>query len=154
MTTQRLEQYLRAHDVRFDTVPHDHTITTLDAARRAHLASHDVAKTVMVKLDGRLAMAVIPANEWISLEALRQGAGARSASLASESEFSECFPECEVGAMPPFGNLYGMEVYAADTLSHDHSIAFNAGNHDELVRMGWGDYERLVHPRIMAMTRH
>ena len=139
MTTQRLEQYLRAHDVRFDTVPHDHAITALDAARRAHLASHDVAKTVMVKLDGRLAMAVIPANEWISLEALRQGTGARSASLASESEFSERFPECEVGAMPPFGNLYGMDVYAADTLSHDHSIAFNAGQHDELVRMGWSD---------------
>lgn len=154
MTTQRLEQYLRAHDVHFDTVPHDRTITALDTARRAHLASHDVAKTVMVKLDGRLAMAVIPANEWISLEALRQGTGSRSASLASESEFSECFPECEVGAMPPFGNLYGMDVYAADTLSHEHSIAFNAGHHDELVRMGWSDYERLVHPRIMAMTRH
>lgn len=154
MTTQRLEQYLRAHDVRFDTVPHDHAITALDAARRAHLASHDVAKTVVVKLDGRLAMAVIPANEWISLEALRQGTGARSASLASENEFSERFPECDVGAMPPFGNLYGMDVYAADTLSHDHSIAFNAGHHDELLRMGWGDYERLVHPRILAMTRH
>lgn len=154
MVTQRLEQFLNAHNVGFDTVVHDHTVTTLDAARRAHLASHDVAKTVMVKLDGRLAMAVIPANEWISLEALRQATGARSASLAAEDEFRDRFPECEVGAMPPFGNLYGLEVYAADTLSHDHSIAFNAGGHDELVRMGWSDYERLVHPRIMAMTRH
>lgn len=154
MATQRLEQFLKAHNVRFNTVAHDHAITTLDAARRAHLPSHDVAKTVVVKLDGRLAMAVIPANEWISLEALRQAAGARSASLAGEHEFRDRFPECEVGAMPPFGNLYGMDVYAADTLSHEHDIAFHAGNHDEMVRMGWSDYERLVHPRIMSMTRH
>lgn len=154
MTTQRLEEFLRSHDVRFDTVPHDHAVTALDSARQAHLASHDVAKTVMVKLDGRLAMAVIPANEWISLEALRQAAGARSASLAGEDEFRDRFPECELGAMPPFGNLYGLDVYAADTLSHEHDIAFHAGNHDEMVRMGWRDYERLVHPRIMSMTRH
>lgn len=154
MATQRLEQFLKAHNVRFNTVAHDHAITTLDAARRAHLPSHDVAKTVVVKLDGRLAMAVIPANEWISLEALRQAAGVRSASLAGEHEFRDRFPECEVGAMPPFGNLYGMDVYAADTLSHQHDIAFHAGNHDEMVRMGWSDYERLVHPRIMSMTRH
>ena len=103
---------------------------------------------------GKLAMAVMPANEWLSLEHLRQGCGAKSVSLANESEFRDRFPECEVGAMPPFGNLYGMEVYAADTLSHEHSIAFNAGNHNELVRMGWSDYERLVHPRVMSMTRH
>lgn len=154
MTTQRLEQYLRAHEVPFDTLPHDHTITALDTARRAHLAKGDVAKTVMVKVDGKLAMAVMPANEWLSLEHLRQGCGAKSVSLANESEFRDRFPECEVGAMPPFGNLYGMEVYAADTLSHEHSIAFNAGNHNELVRMGWSDYERLVHPRVMSMTRH
>lgn len=154
MTTQRLEQFLRSHDVRFDVVPHEHAVTALDSARRAHIAGHDVAKTVMVKLDGRLAMAVIPANEWISLEALRQATGSRSASLAGEHEFRDQFPECEVGAMPPFGNLYGMDVYAADTLSHEHDIAFHAGDHEGMVRMGWNDYERLVHPRIMSMTRH
>ncbi|TWI12632.1 aminoacyl-tRNA deacylase [Aerolutibacter ruishenii] len=154
MTTQRLEQFLRSHDVHFDTVPHDHAITALDTARRAHLTGRDMAKTVVVKLDGRLAMAVIPANEWVSLEALRQATGARSASLAGENEFNDRFPECEVGAMPPFGNLYGMEVYAADSLSRGQDIAFNAGNHHELVRMGWNDFERLVHPRIMSMTRH
>lgn len=154
MATQRLEQFLQAHNVRFDTVTHEHSVTTLDAARRAHLSSHDVAKTVMVKVDGKLAMAVMPANEWLNLENLRKASGARSVSLASESEFSDRFPECEIGAMPPFGNLYGLDVYAADTLSHEHSIAFNAGNHHELVRMGWSDYERLVHPRIMSMTRH
>ncbi|KGM55703.1 prolyl-tRNA synthetase [Lysobacter daejeonensis GH1-9] len=154
MTTQRLEQYLRSHDVAFDTLPHDHAITALDVARRAHLAGKDVAKTVMVKVDGRLAMAVMPANEWLSLERMRQACGAKSVALANESEFIDRFPECEVGAMPPFGNLYGMDVYAADTLSHEHDIAFNAGSHDEVVRMGWNDYERLVHPRIMSMTRH
>lgn len=154
MATPRLEQFLQAHNVRFDKLTHDHAVTSLDAARRAHVASHDVAKTVMVKLDGRLAMAVIPANEWISLESLRQATGARSASLAGENEFRDRFPECELGAMPPFGNLYGLDVYAADTLSHEHDIAFHAGNHDEMVRMGWRDYERLVHPRIMSMTRH
>lgn len=154
MTTQRLEQYLRAHDVPFDTVPHEHSITALDTARRAHLAGRDMAKTVVVKVDGRLAMAVVPANEWLSLEQLRQACGAKSVSLANESEFRDRFPECEVGAMPPFGNLYGMDVYAANTLSRDHRIAFNAGSHEELVQIGWNDYERLVHPRIMSMTRH
>ena len=154
MTTQRLEQFLRSHEVRFDTVPHDHAVTALDSARRAHIAGHDVAKTVMVKLDGRLVMAVLPANEWVSLDAMREATGARSATLAREEEFRERFPECEVGTMPPFGNLYGMDVYASDTLSHEHDIAFRAGSHDEMVRMGWNDYERLVHPHIMSMTRH
>lgn len=154
MINQRLEQFLQQHNVPFDTLAHPHAFTASETAQRAHIAGQEMAKTVMVKMDGRMVMAVVPANEWLNLDGLRQACGARSVMLASEDEFRDRFPECEVGAMPPFGNLYGMDVYAADTLTQGGHIAFNAGNHRELMRMEWSDYERLVHPHIASMTRH
>ena len=111
-------------------------------------------KTVMVRLDGKLAMAVLPSDEWLDLAQLRKVSGAREVALATEADFKDRFPECEVGAMPPFGNLYAMDVYAAASLAEDDDIAFNAGSHRELMRMGWDDFERLVHPRIVDLTRH
>ncbi|MCF7220197.1 aminoacyl-tRNA deacylase [Marilutibacter chinensis] len=154
MTTQRLQDYLREQQVDFETVTHPHAFTAAQTAASAHIDGHAMAKTVMVRLDGKLAMAVLPSNEWLDIEQLRKAAGAGEARLASESEFRDRFPECEVGAMPPFGNLYGMEVYVADSLSDDERIAFNAGNHRELMWMRWRDFERLVHPHMASLTRH
>ncbi len=113
-----------------------------------------MAKTVMVKLDGKLTMVVLPANERVNLGRLREATGATEVALASENEFKDRFPECEVGAMPPFGNLYGVEVIVSDTLAEDEEIAFNAGNHNEVVRMSYEDFERLVSPRQIHMSRH
>ena len=98
-------------------------------------------------------MAAVPANEWVDLSRLREATGAQEVALASESECRERFPECEVGAMPPFGNLYGMDAFAADSLAADEQIVFNTGSHRELVCIGWNDFERLVHPRVTDLTR-
>lgn len=153
-TTPTIHDYLQSQQVNFETLPHAHALTARETAESAHVNGHEMAKTVMVKLDGKLAMAVLPSDEWLELETLRKATGAREISLAGEDEFKERFPECEVGAMPPFGNLYGIDVIAADSLAADERIAFNAGNHRELLRVGWGDFERLVQPRIARMTRH
>lgn len=154
MSSQLLEEYLRAHSVAFHTVPHPYAQTAQGTAASANISGKEMAKTVMVKLDGKLAMAVVPANEWVHLQSLREISGAHDVALASESEFRDRFPECEVGAMPPFGNLYGMEVFASDSLAADEQIAFNAGSHRELVCIGWNDFERLVHPQVADLTRH
>lgn len=154
MSSPRLEEFLHSNSVSYHTMTHPHAFTAQETAASAHLDGHEMAKTVMVKLDGRLAMAVVPSDEWLDLSHLCQVSGAHEAQLASESDFKDRFPECEVGAMPPFGNLYGMEVYAADTLDGDAQIAFNAGNHRELMRMQWRDFERLVHPQVGHLTRH
>ena len=134
MSSPRLEQFLDSNRVAYDTMKHPHAFTAQETAASAHIDGHAMAKTVMVKLDGRLAMAVVPADEWLRLTRLREASGAQYVALASEAEFKERFPECEVGAMPPFGNLYAMDVYAAASLSEDDDIAFNAGNHRELMR--------------------
>ncbi|MBF6024497.1 aminoacyl-tRNA deacylase [Lysobacter niastensis] len=153
MSLPRLEEYLNSNHVPYDTMRHAHAFTAQATAASANISGKEMAKTVMVHLDGKLAMAVLPANEWLNLASLRECSGAREAALASESEFKDRFPECEVGAMPPFGNLYGMDVYADDALTEDEMIAFNAGSHRELMRMDWRDFERLVHPRVAHLSR-
>ncbi|MBI1991226.1 MAG: YbaK/EbsC family protein [Betaproteobacteria bacterium] len=121
-------------------------------AESAHIRGQELAKTVMVDIDGKLAMAILPASEKLDLRLLKQAAGASKVRLASEDEFRDKFPECELGAMPPFGNLYGMEVFAAETLAADEEIVFSAGSHTELIRMAYKDFEHLVQPRIVKLT--
>jgi Ala-tRNA(Pro) deacylase len=107
-----------------------------------------LAKTVIVKLDGTLAMAVLPASDTVNFERLKAAAGARTVALANEQDFQGRFPECEVGAMPPFGNLYGLDVWVAARLAEDAEIAFNAGDHTELIRMAYRDFDHLVQPKV------
>ncbi|MFN3903306.1 aminoacyl-tRNA deacylase [Rehaibacterium terrae] len=154
MWLQRLEEYLRANQVKYQTIAHPLAYTAQEVAASAHIPGKEMAKTVMVKLDGRLAMVVVPASERVHLGRLREATGADEVALASEWEFKDRFPECELGAMPPFGNLYGLDVFVSDTLSEDEEIAFNAGTHSELVRMRYRDFERLVDPRIVHLARH
>ncbi len=154
MSSPRLEEFLNSNRVPYDTMKHPHTFTAQETAMRAHIDGHAMAKTVMVKLDGKLAMAVLPSDEWLDVTRLRQVSGAREVGLADEADFKDRFPECEVGAMPPFGNLYRMDVYASESFAGGDRIAFNAGNHREVVQMGWDDFERLVHPRVVQLSRH
>lgn len=112
------------------------------------MPGRELAKTVMVRLDGRMAMAVVPATRQIDLGKLKNATGADSAEIATEKDFRDTFPECEVGAMPPFGNLYNMKVIADQSLQEDETVAFNAGTHSELVKMDLADYKRLVKPKI------
>ena len=104
----------------------------------------------MVKLDGKLAMVAVPSNLRIDFDALRETTGARAIELAHEDEFADLFPGCETGAMPPFGNLYGVHVYVAPELAREPLIAFNAGTHSELMELAYDDFEQLVRPRVLV----
>jgi len=97
-------------------------------------------------------MAVLPAKYHVDLLHLKERAGARAAALATEDDFQGVFPGCETGAMPPFGNLFGLSVYADVNLERDREIAFNAGTHRELIRMSWEDFKRLVNPRVIRFA--
>lgn len=149
MPVQALREFLDRNRIKYVTISHSPAHTAQEVAASAHIPGRAMAKTVIVKLDGRLAMAVLPASEMIDLELLADAAFAQRAELADENEFRDRFPGCELGAMPPFGNLYGMDVYVADSLAEDDEIAFNAGSHTEAIRMQYPDYARLVKPRIL-----
>jgi Ala-tRNA(Pro) deacylase len=108
------------------------------------------AKTVVVHVDDRFAMVVEPAARRLNLGRFKEAVGAERVWLAEEPELNRLFPDCELGAMPPFGNLYGMDTYVVSELAEDDEIAFNAGTHTELVRMRYRDFEALVHPKPVA----
>lgn len=152
MPVQKLKRFLDENDVEYVSISHSQAFTAQEVAASAHVPGGELAKVVMVKLDGELAMAVLPAPSLVDLEALGEVAGADEVELAGEEEFEEIFPDCEVGAMPPFGNLWDLEVYADEALRNDEEIAFDAGSHTELVRMAYRDFERLVQPTVGDIT--
>jgi Ala-tRNA(Pro) deacylase len=152
MPIQKLTEYLDSHDIKYVVISHSVAYTAQETAAFAHVSGKAVAKTVIMKIDGELAMAVLPASVNVDPSQLRTAAGAKSAELASEEEFQDRFPDCETGAMPPFGNLYGMPVFADESLTRDKEIAFNAGSHRELVRLSWEDFERLVKPKVTVFA--
>ncbi len=153
MPVRKLKEFLKREGIRYTSIYHSLAYTSQEVAALVHIPGKDLAKTVMVKLDEKMAMAVLPASHQIELELLRVAAGAREVHLATEEEFRDLFPECEIGAMPPFGNLYGMEVYVAPALAEDQAIAFNAGSHHELLKLAYEDFVRLVHPRVAKFSR-
>ena len=152
MPAKRLKDLLDREGVKYVSIAHSPAYTARETAEAAHVPGKDFAKTVMVHIDGRLAMAVLPASEKLDLARLKDAAGGRHVRLALESEFDRQFPGCEPGAMPPFGNLYGMRVFVAETLAADGEIAFNAGSHAELIRMAYKDFERLVQPATARLS--
>ena len=146
MPDTRLKTFLDKEHVKYVSIGHSPAFTAQEVAATAHIPGKELAKTVIVKVDGELAMVVLPASEKIRMELLRKTLGAQKVELADEDEFKKAFPDCETGAMPPFGNLYGMNVFVSQALREDDEIAFNAGSHSELIRLPYADYERLVHP--------
>ena len=149
MPVQALREYLDYHLVKYVVIQHSPAYTMQEVASATHIPGQELAKTVIVEIDGRLAMAVLPASQKVELDQLRESLGAQRVTLAREDVFRDRFPECEPGAMPPFGNLYDMDVYVADSLAEDEEIAFNAGSHTQLVRMAYRDFERLVQPQTL-----
>lgn len=149
MPVRTLKQFLDDNHVKYVTIVHSRAYTASEIAQSAHIPGKEMAKTVMVKIDGKMGMAVLPASDQIDFGRLKAGSGASAVELAAETEFQDKFPECELGAMPPFGNLYGIPVYASRRLTEDREIAFNAGSHTELIRLAYGDFERLVGPKVM-----
>lgn len=152
MPVKKLKEYLDANHVKYVSIIHSKAYTAQEVAASAHVSGKIMAKTVIVELDGKLTMAVLPANRKIVLQDLREITGSEQVKFASEEQFKERFPDCETGAMPPFGKLYGMEVYVADTLSQNEEIAFNAGSHVEIIKLAYADFERLAQPRVVSFT--
>ena len=152
MPVRKLKEFLDREQVRYESLLHTTAYTAQEVAASAHITGKEMAKTVIVELDGKMAMAVLPANRKIVLQDLREVTGSDQVKFASEEDFRKRFPDCETGAMPPFGNLYGMDVYVAASISANREIAFNAGSHTELIRMPYADFERLVHPKVMNFT--
>ena len=152
MPVKKLKEFLDKEKVKYVTIVHSAAFTAQEIAAAAHVPGRDLAKTVIVRLDGKTAMAVLPANRKIVLQDLREATGADEIKFATEDEFKKLFPDCDIGAMPPFGNLYGMDVYVAQALTDDEEIAFNAGSHTELIKMAYKDFERLTKPKVASFT--
>jgi len=144
MPLSKLREFLDSNNVKYMVISHSLAYTAQGVAALAHVSGKKLAKTVIVKIDGILAMAVVPAADHVDLDRLRILTGAQTVEVATEREFKDAFPDCETGAMPPFGNLYDMPVYADVSLAENEEITFTAGTHRELVRMNWGDMARLV----------
>lgn len=153
MALAKLREFLDAHGVKYTIIVHSPAFTAQEIAASAHISGRELAKTVAIKIDGRLAMAVLPASQRIDFERLQEAFSARQVELAREDEFASQFPDCEIGAMPPFGNLYGLEVVVAAALAEDEEIAFNAGTHRELIRMAYADFARLVQPKVVDFSQ-
>jgi len=152
MPVKKLKEFLDKERIKYVSIVHSTAYTAQEVAASAHITGRELAKTVIVELDGEMAMAVLPANRKIVLQDLRDVTGSDQVKFASEEDFKQKFPDCETGAMPPFGNLYGMTVYAAASLAENDQIAFNAGSHTEVIKLAYKDFERLVRPNVVSFT--
>lgn len=148
MIMQRLKDFLDSHNMKYIVLTHSPAYTALEIAALARIPGKEIAKTVIVNADDKKIMVVLPASHMVDFTSLRAVTHAQHMELASEQQFRDLFPECEVGAMPPFGNLFGLDVIVAESLAEDEMIAFNAGTHKELVRMTYRDFVQLVQPTV------
>ena len=148
MPVKKLKEFLDKSNIKYIIVIHSGAYTAQEVAESAHISGKELAKTVVVKIDGKMAMAVLPASCRVELDLLREAAGGTRMDLPGEEEFKGAFPDCEPGAMPPFGNLYGMSVFADESLAGQEEIAFVAGSYTEVLRLSYEDFSRLVKPRV------
>jgi Ala-tRNA(Pro) deacylase len=149
MPARKLKEFLDSRGVKYVSVQHSPAFTAQEIAASAHVSGRDFAKTIIVKIEGTMAMIVLPANRKLVLSDLREMLETEHVKLAGEDEFKDAFPDCELGAMPPFGNLYGMPVYVASSLTTEPEIAFNAGSHTEIIKVAYRDFEQLVSPKTI-----
>jgi len=149
MPAKTLKAYLDKQQVKYVSIQHSVAFTAPEVAASAHVSGRDFAKTVIVMIEDEMAMVGLPANRLLVLSELRDMLDTSHVRLASEAEYKDVFPDCEVGAMPPFGNLYGLKTYVTANLADEAEIAFNAGTHTEVIKMAYEDYERLVRPVVL-----
>ncbi len=152
MPLERLKKHLDDNKIKYVIKSHSVAYTTPEIAAMAHVPGKEWAKTVIIKIDGKMAMAVLPASYRIDFDDFKKAVGVKNIELAPEEEFKNHFADCEVGAMPPFGNLYDMEVYVAESLTEDDEITFNACSHKELMQMAYKDFKKLVKPKVVKFS--
>ena len=128
---------------------HPVTFTAKKTADSVQIPEGEMLKTLIVNADGLLRMAVIPANCVLHLKHMKFIMRPENIRMATEKELNDAFPDCEIGAMPPFGNLYRMKTYVTANLADEPEIAFNAGTHTEVIKMSYFDFERLVSPTVL-----
>jgi Ala-tRNA(Pro) deacylase len=152
MATRRTREFLDGNGVKYVLIHHSPAYTAQEVAASAHIPGRDLAKAVMVTIDGRLAIAVVPASRLVDMDLLRSAAGAQYAALADEADFADRFDGCQLGAMPPFGNLFGMETFVDTDLAKEEYVAFNAGSHTDVIAMRFNDFRRLANPKLAHIT--
>jgi Ala-tRNA(Pro) deacylase len=151
-TASFIHDFLRDAQVAYTVMPHRAAFTAQEEAAAAHVPGRDWAKVVICVVDGRPVQAVLPAPMTVSLARLMDLAGAAEIRLAEEDEIRHLFPDCEPGAMPPFGPLYGQPVYVDVALAEEPEIVFNAGTHTQAIRMRWADFSASVRPIVGAFA--
>ena len=151
---ERLEDYLRENGAPFEVQHHPRAITAQEVAATEHVPGQMLAKVVMVLADGEMRMLTLPAPYQVDLEKMGMLLGADEARLAEEEEFEGAFPDCEVGTMPPFGNLYDLPVYVEEALAEDETIFFRAGTHTDTMSVRYADFEQLVEPTVAEIAHH
>lgn len=144
----KLTEFLDKSKVRYEVLHHPEAFTAQELAAIEHVKGRHHAKVVMVKADGEKLMAVLPADHRVDLEKLDKATG-KCTALATEADFKALFPDCAVGTMPPFGNLYNIATYVDKSLSEDDFIVFEAGTHTDAIKMGYGDFEQLAKPKVV-----
>jgi Ala-tRNA(Pro) deacylase len=149
---ERLEAYLRDQGVPFQVQHHPLAFTAQQVAESEHLPGRRLAKVVVIYADGRPVLLAVPASHRVSLARAGDAVGARSVRLAEERELEQVFPDCDTGAMPPFGNLYEVPVYVDRTLAEDEVIVFQAGTHTDTISLPFADFRRLVRPAVADLA--
>jgi len=153
--SKRLKDYLKSNKVKFKTLKHKAVYTAQEIAGAQHVPGKEFIKTIMVKLNGnKFFMMAMPASCKIDFKKLKSASGAKTVELAKEAEFKSLFPDCDIGAMPPFGNLYDIPVVVDKTVEEDEKIVFNAGNHKETIMMKYSDFKKLVKPKVASFSVH
>jgi Ala-tRNA(Pro) deacylase len=148
----KLKEFLDQAKVPYEVYNHPRAFTAQEIAAAQHIPGREMAKVVILKVDDSLMMVVLPASRLVDLKKVKEGLNAKEVSLATETEFAALFPGCEIGAMPPFGNLFGLSVCADSALEKDETIFFNAGNHLQTVALKYKDFKELAHPRVISLT--
>lgn len=154
MLSWTIQNYLERNNIPFEVIQHDRTSTAEETAQAVHVPENRFAKTVMVWLDGQMAMVVLHADERLNLEKLRKILGVYEVELCSEREFKARFPDCEPGAMPPFGDLYRMPVLVSESIATDGTLIHNAGTHTDIIKIPYDAFDRLVHPQSVDCVYH
>lgn len=152
MPKERLTAYFRENGVGYESLTFREVYTAQEVAAALHLPGWHLAKVVIVKADDRLVMLALPAPARVDFAALKNVLGVKEARLAKEAEFKDLFPDCEIGGMPPFGNLYDVPVYVDRSLTEAGEIAFLAGSHHEAMKIAYADFERLAQPTVAEFT--
>ena len=151
---KKLKDYLEKNQVRYEVGYHERIYTSQEIAAAMHVPGKELAKVVMVKADGKMVMLVLPASYRVDMKKLKVVLNCKKVEMAKEVDFQELFPDCEVGAMPPFGNLYNLEVWVDQVLAEDELIVFRAGSHVETLKIKYNDYARLVNPKVGDFSEH